>query len=322
MNYRSVIVYGYGTIADELISFFDKHPEYGYKFKGFFDSQDTPSDYLGTYADIEPYVEENEVDEIYCCLPYVEYSNIKKLVDYGDEALIKVKLMTDFRGFSSKNVELERYDHIPILSVNSTPLDDWKNRFVKRSFDIAISSIIILGILSWLYPIVAVLIKLDSRGPILFRQKRTGQDNKNFYCYKFRTMTLNLSSESVQATKNDQRITGLGQFLRKTSIDELPQFWNVLKGDMSVIGPRPHMLKHTEEYSHKIEKFMARHFVKPGITGLAQAKGFRGPTTQLYQMSNRVKLDRFYVENWSLMLDIKILALTAVSIMKGDENAF
>ncbi len=323
LNHKNVVVYGYGDIANELVVFFRAHPEYGYQFKGFFDDKITDGwGIKGSFKEIKDYVKANKIDEIYCCLPYVDYENIRDLIDFGDESLVKIKLLTDFRGFSSKGVALQRYDHIPILSVTSTPLDDWKNRFIKRSFDIAFSLFVIVFIFSWLFPIIALLIKLESRGPVFFKQKRTGQDNKDFYCYKFRSMTVNQDADKKQASRNDGRITRIGRFIRKTSIDELPQFFNVLKGEMSVIGPRPHMLKHTEEYAKKVEKFMARHFVKPGITGLAQAKGYRGETIYLHQMRNRVKLDRFYVENWSILLDIKILAMTTLAMLKGDDNAF
>jgi len=323
LNHKNVIIYGYGAIANELVAFFRLHPEYGYQFKGYFDDKNLDEvGVRGSFEKITDFVNNNKIDEIYCCLPYVDYQNIKKLIDFGDESLVKIKLLTDFRGFSSKGVVLQRYDHIPILSVTSTPLDDWKNRFVKRSFDIVFSFLVLVLICSWLFPLVALLIKLESRGSVFFKQKRTGQDNKDFYCYKFRSMAMNGAADVIQATRNDKRITRIGSFLRKTSIDEFPQFVNVFLGNMSVIGPRPHMLKHTKEYAEKVEKFMARHFVKPGITGLAQAKGFRGETTHLHQMRNRVKLDRFYVENWSILLDFKILGLTTISIIKGDNNAF
>lgn len=319
---KNIIVYGYGPIATELVAFLRLHAEYGYKFLGYFDNNRQSEQIKGTYSELQDFVRNNEVDEIYCCLPYVDYSHIKELIDFGDESLVRIKLLTDFRGFASKNIELHRYEHIPVLSVNSTPLDDWKNRAVKRVFDITFSLFVLIFIFSWLYPIIALLIKIDSKGPILFKQKRTGLNNDDFYCYKFRTMKVNSESDVKQATKDDSRITKLGRFLRKSSLDELPQFLNVLMGSMSVIGPRPHMLSHTEEYAKKVEKFMARHFVKPGITGLAQAKGYRGETKHIRQMQNRVKLDRFYVDNWSLWLDIKIIFMTITSIIKGNENAF
>ncbi len=321
-NFRRVVIVGHGELAEDLHRFFRMHPEFGFKFLGFFDNEKSGNRILGNYDAIKEYVKSNEVDDIYCCLPYVKYSLIKELIDFGDKHLVKVKLLTDFRGFSSKSLSLERYDYIPVLNVSSTPLDDRKNMVTKRVFDILFSSVVIICVFSWLFPLLALLVALDSRGPIFFKQKRTGKDNRTFYCYKFRTMYVNHEADHKQATKHDNRITRIGGFLRKTSLDELPQFFNVLMGHMAVVGPRPHMLKHTEEYSKVIEKFMARHFVKPGITGLAQAKGFRGETNSLDSMKNRVKLDRFYIQNWSLVFDFKIIFLTIYSLFRGDENAY
>lgn len=321
-NYRKVVIFGFGEVAMELRDFFRIHPESGYKFQGYFSNKEKGPQIQGDYHALQDYALEHKIDEIYCCIPYVQYDQIQKLINFGEENLIKVKLISDFRGFSLKGLELERYDHIPVLNVSSIPLDDLKNRVIKRGFDILFSSIFIVTILSWLYPLIALLIKMDSKGPVIFKQPRTGKGNRDFFCYKFRTMKVNNVSEKVQATKYDNRITRLGSFLRRTSIDEFPQFFNVFKGEMSVVGPRPHMISHTEEYSKRINKFMARHFVKPGITGLAQAKGYRGETKELLQMKNRVKLDRFYVENWSLLFDIRILMLTAVSLYKERDKAF
>lgn len=322
MNYRNIIVYGYGEIATELVAYFRLHSEMGYRFNGYFDDNQNESEVIGGFENIKDYVTNNNIDEIYCCLPYVSYSKIRDLIDFGDESLVRVKLLTDFRGFASKSIELERFDHIPVLNITTTPLEDWKNRAIKRAFDVVFSLFVIIFIFSWLFPILALIIKLESRGPIFFKQQRTGQEKKAFNCYKFRSMRVNDGADAVQAVRNDSRITKFGAFIRKTSIDELPQFFNVLSGDMSVIGPRPHMLKHTEEYSKVVEKFMARHFVKPGITGLAQAKGFRGETIKVSQMKNRVKLDRFYVDNWSFWLDVKILFMTLAIMVSGDDNAF
>ena len=193
---------------------------------------------------------------------------------------------------------------------------------MKRIFDITFSMLVITFILSWLMPLIGLIIKLDSKGPVFFRQLRTGKDNHNFWCWKFRTMHMNGDADSKQATKGDPRITRIGSILRKTSLDELPQFFNVLSGDMSVVGPRPHPIMLNEKFSPIIEKFKNRHYVKPGITGLAQAKGFRGETATIHTMKNRVKLDRFYIENWSILLDVKIIMLTMFSLMKGDENAY
>lgn len=321
-NFRNVIIVGYGELSEDLRKFFLLHPEYGYRLLGFFDNRHQSDRILGTFSDIETYAKENDVSEIYCCLPYIRYTQVKSLIDFGEENLIKVKLIADFRGFSMKGLELERYDLIPVINVNPIPLDDYKNRLVKRTFDLVFSSLVIIFLLSWLMPLLAIIIKLDSKGPVFFKQKRTGKDKKAFWCYKFRSMRVNSEADSAQATKHDNRVTRIGAFLRRTSLDELPQFFNVFLGNMSVVGPRPHMLKHTEEYSKVVEKFMSRHFVKPGITGLAQAKGFRGETKNELLMQNRVRLDRFYVGNWSLIFDIKIILLTISSLIKGSDNAY
>ncbi len=321
-NYRNIIIVGYGDIAEEIKKFLRVHPEYGYKFLGFFDNSKIKNITEGKISDIEEFTANNRVDEIYCCLPELRYSQLQKLIHFGEKNFIKVKLIADFRGFEHKGLEIESYDNIPVLNVTSFPLEVRKNKFVKRSFDIAFSTGVILFIFSWLFPLIALAIKIDSKGPIFFKQRRTGKSNNNFWCWKFRTMVENKKADVLQAVPNDERVTFIGNFLRKTSLDELPQFFNVLIGNMSVVGPRPHMLHHTKEYSKKVERFMARHFVKPGITGLAQAKGYRGETTDISFMKNRVKLDRFYIENWSIVLDLKIILLTISSLLKGDENAY
>ncbi|CAN5138493.1 undecaprenyl-phosphate glucose phosphotransferase [soil metagenome] len=321
-NYRKVIIVGYGDIAQDLKNFFISHPEHGYNFLGYFDNIGNGNLFSGKVDDVEQFALDNKVDEIYCCLPYVDYEKVRNIVEFAENQLIKVKVITDFRGFAYKNLTVEYFDEIPILNVTSIPLDNNFNRFLKRSFDILFSMAVIALFMSWLLPIIAFLIKIDSQGPIFFRQKRSGKGNNHFWCWKFRTMHINDECEVRQATKDDPRITRVGFILRKTSIDELPQFFNVLIGDMSIVGPRPHPLKLNEKFSPVIEKFMIRHSVKPGITGLAQAKGYRGETSTTLMMSNRVRLDRFYVENWSIILDMKIIILTVVSIVKGDQNAY
>lgn len=321
-NYRNVVVIGYGDIAEELKKFFRLHPEFGFRFLGFFDSNRNDGLIEGKVEQLSKFARTNRVDEIYCCLPYVKYSQIQNIISFGEKNFIKVKLIADFRGFQNKGLEIESYDSIPVLNVTSFPLEVQKNRLVKRAFDVLFSVAVIIGIFSWLFPIIAIAISIDSRGPIFFKQVRTGKSTTNFWCWKFRTMHKNKNSDTQQASLNDVRITRVGSILRKTSLDELPQFFNVLIGNMSVVGPRPHMLHHTKEYSKKVERFMARHFVKPGITGLAQAKGYRGETPEVSLMKNRVKFDRFYIENWSLFLDLKIILLTIITLIKGDENAY
>jgi len=206
--------------------------------------------------------------------------------------------------------------------MRNIPLDKSLNKIIKRIFDIFFASFIILGLLSWLTPLLAIFIKMESKGPIFFKQKRNGLNYKEFNCYKFRSMRPNEIADLEQVSKNDPRITRIGRFIRKTSIDELPQFFNVLLGDMSVVGPRPHMVSHTEMYARSVDKFMVRHFIKPGITGLAQTNGYRGEVENNYDIINRVKYDIFYLENWSLLLDLKIIFLTVYNAVKGDEKAY
>ncbi len=319
---RNVIIYGYGEVGQELEDFFSERPEFGYRFKGYFDDDPRKSNVRGNLNHLKSIINEEHIEEMYCCLPDLKNRSIRELIDFGDETLIKVKILYDFREISSKGLELQRYEHIPVLNVTAVPLDEKKNRFVKRVFDIAFSSFVMILFLSWFIPLVSILIKIDSKGPVFFRQKRTGKNNNTFGCLKFRTMYVNNTADLQQATRNDSRVTKVGYVLRKTSLDEFPQFINVFLGDMSVVGPRPHMLSHTEKYSKLVEKFMARHFVKPGITGLAQAKGYRGETGNISLMKNRVRFDRFYIDNWSLLLDLKIIFLTIPLLMKGDQQAF
>ena len=204
----------------------------------------------------------------------------------------------------------------------SEPLDMPVNKALKRGFDFVFSLVVLLTIFPVLYLIVAIAIKITSPGPVFFKQLRTGLDGKDFWCYKFRSMRVNKGSDKLQATKDDPRKTKLGDFLRKTNIDEIPQFINVFIGDMSVVGPRPHMLKHTEDYSELIDNYMDRHQVKPGITGLAQVRGFRGETKELHQMANRVRLDVFYIQNWSLVLDLRIIYRTVKNVVDGEKMAY
>ncbi len=321
-NSRYVVVIGYGKSGLELRKFFRLHPEYGFHMLGFFDDKHENDLVIGKVSDLKAFVKEHEVHEVYCYLPKLSGNTIKEMIDFGEQHLIKVKLIPNFNAITNMSYELQHYDQIPVLSVTPTPLDEYKNQLVKRTFDVAFSLFVIVFILSWMIPILALLVKVSSPGPVFFKQKRTGKDNLPFWCYKFRSMYVNQDADSRQATKKDCRITPIGAILRKTSLDELPQFFNVLQGDMSVVGPRPHMLKHTEEYAKSIEKFMSRHFVKPGITGLAQAKGYRGETKSMNLMKNRIRLDRFYIRNWSILLDFKIILLTVLALIEGDEKAY
>jgi len=257
-------------------------------------------------------------------LPITELTNnqILQVVDFADNNLKILKFLPDNKEIYSKKMKYENYEYIPILSLRDIPLQESVNQIAKRAFDILFASAVIIFILSWLTPILAILIRLESKGPIFFKQSRNGFNYKEFDCFKFRSMMPNDDAHLHQATKGDQRVTKVGKFIRKTSIDELPQFFNVLFGDMSVVGPRPHMVSHTNMYAKRVDKFMVRHFVKPGITGLAQVSGFRGEVETDKDIINRVKYDIFYIENWSLLLDIKIIIQTFLNALKGEDKAY
>ena len=321
-NIQLVAVLGYGPLAIQLQRFFQQNPQYGYQISGFFDMQVRSGKKIGGIEDFYNHVTKYKIGEVYCCVPYVSYQHVREVIDWSEDKFIKVKVLNEFRAFSLKGVELERYDNIPILSVTSLPLDDKRNQLLKRIFDVVFASTFLVLIGWWLFAIVALLIKVDSKGPIFFKQLRSGRNNFKFHCLKFRTMHVNLLADSLQATRNDPRITRVGALLRKTSLDELPQFINVLVGTMSIIGPRPHPLVLNELFSERIGKFMSRHSVKPGITGLAQVKGYRGETQKLHDMKGRFRLDVFYIENWTFALDLKIVFQTIGHLFKGSEKAY
>ena len=323
-NVRQVVIVGHGDLATELESYFIKNPGVGYKFLGYFDNDPSKfkSKYLGKVNEVKKYSISHSVDVIFCCLPHLYDKEIKDLIDFAENNLLKIKIMSQFSRLGNKNLTIQKYGGIPIINVSAIPLDSRTNQIIKRLFDIIFSTLVIAFIFTWLVPIIAMLIKLESKGPVFFKQFRNGRDNSPFMCWKFRTMVVNADSDAKQAVKNDPRVTRIGALLRKTSIDEIPQFINVLLGDMSVVGPRPHPIKLNEQFQPRIDRFIQRHAVKPGITGLAQAKGFRGETSVFSDMSGRVRLDRFYVKNWSLVLDFRIIILTVISILRGNENAY
>lgn len=312
---KNVVIIGSDSLSYEIKKYFDSNESIKYNFKGFLCFSNIVN-FEDTYKDLL-----QETDEIYISVSQLDTVQLKEIIDLADQYMIRVKLLTEMVNIESKKMSIEFYDSIPVINLRNIPLDKVPNRILKRSFDIIFSILVVILILSWLYPIIAILIKLTSKGPILFKQIRTGKDNKDFWCLKFRTMRVNLDANQKQATKYDPRITIIGHFLRKTSIDELPQFINVLFGNMSVVGPRPHMIKHTEYYSQFINKYMVRHYVKPGITGLAQAKGYRGETKENKMMQKRIIADIYYIENWSFLLDIKIIIMTILTMIFNNKNA-
>jgi putative colanic acid biosysnthesis UDP-glucose lipid carrier transferase len=315
---KNFILVGKNAASLEIRKHYLMNPQLGYRFLGYFEFG-----FEATLLDeIRRFCVKQEVHEIYCCPNEVTDVTLRQLVDFGLDSLIKIRIVVNSPNRNQQSIHFDSADRQLGSDMSIISLDETRNQFIKRIFDVLFSSVFLVLIMSWLLPIVSIFIKFDSKGPIFFRQLRSGESNKPFWCFKFRTMIVNQESDSKQATKDDPRITKLGQFLRQSSIDELPQFINVFIGNMSVVGPRPHMLKHTEEYSKLIEKFLGRHYVKPGITGLAQCMGYRGETRDLSDMENRVRLDRYYIENWTFWLDIKIIFLTVVSLIRGSDKAF
>ena len=321
-NFRNIILVGSNSSMHNIADFIEEHPELGYKILGCFSNEFEQTDFLGEIEDSFDYAKNHIVDEIFCSITELSHEQIKKFVDFTDNSLIVLKLIPDTKDVYTTKMIVEYFDYIPILSLRKIPFDDPINQFFKRFIDVFLSLFVILFVLSWLTPLLFILIKLESKGPVFFKQTRDGLNGDTFECYKFRSMYLNDLSDEIQATKKDVRITKIGNFIRSTSIDEIPQFFNVFIGDMSVVGPRPHMLSQTKKYAKIVDKFMVRHFIKPGITGLAQVKGFRGEVEKNEDMENRVKLDIYYIENWSFFLDLKIIGQTIINIFKGEDKAY
>lgn len=326
-NQKSVVLVGNEPTVYELYKIL-KNPEYGYNIVGaFYDGVCTQNDFkdlrIGSVGDIFGWLSHHEgINEIYGYFPKEQQETINMISKFCDNHLIRffyIPAIDVFRG----NMTVSFKENIPIIARREEPLRHTQNRFIKRLFDIVFAGLVLLLIFPWIYIIVAIFIKIQSPGPVFFKQERTGLDGKVFKCYKFRSMKVNKDADKIQATKDDPRKFPFGNLMRKTNIDELPQFINVFLGDMSVVGPRPHMLKHTEEYSKLINRFMVRHLAKPGITGLAQVTGFRGETKYIDQMEGRVKKDIEYIENWTFWLDIKIIIKTVTNMLGREKgNAY
>ena len=320
-NFRNVVIIGYTEEAIRLKNLFETRNDYGYRFFGYFSNKKINKNIVGKIEDLKQFVFEKNIDEIYCSLNEITNEQLSDFVDFADENNKSIKFIPDTKEIFTKNLQVDYYEMFPVLSLQKTILHEPTTKIFKRAFDILFAFLVIIFLLSWLVPLLSILIKLESRGPVFFKQGRPGLDEEEFFCYKFRSMRVNITTEK-EASKNDPRVTKIGKFIRKTSLDEMPQFLNVLLGDMSVVGPRPHLWSQNKLYGSKIKKYMVRHYVKPGITGLAQVKGFRGEIETDEDMVNRIKFDVFYIENWSLILDLKIIVQTVVNIFKGEDKAY
>lgn len=328
-NVRKVILIGSHENMQELYHAMTDDPTSGYRVLGYF--EDFPSDrypsdvsYLGHPQEVNNFLKQNvgRVDQLYCSLPSARSAEIVPIINYCENHLVRFFSVPNVRNYLKRRMHFEMLGNVPVLSIRREPLELLENRIVKRTFDIVCSTLFLCTIFPFIYIIVGVAIKMSSPGPIFFKQKRSGEDGKEFWCYKFRSMRVNAQCDTLQATEHDPRKTRIGEIIRKTSIDELPQFINVFKGDMSIVGPRPHMLKHTQEYSLLINKFMVRHFVKPGITGWAQVTGYRGETKELWQMEGRVMRDIWYIEHWTFLLDLYIMYKTVYNAIHGEKEAY
>lgn len=320
-NFRNTVIIGYTEESLRLKEVLENRKDYGYRFFGFFSDKKQNAEIKGKIEDLKKFVIDNKIDEIFCSLNEISNEKLKDLVEFADDNKKAIKFIPDTKQIFSKNLKINYYELFPVLTLQKTELHNPFVKGIKRAFDIIFSLLVIVLLLSWLIPLLAIFIKLESKGPVFFKQGRPGLDEQEFFCYKFRSMRLNGNTEK-EASKNDPRVTKTGRFMRKTSIDELPQFFNVLAGDMSVVGPRPHLWSQNKAYANRIKKYMVRHYVKPGITGLAQVKGFRGEIETEEDMINRIKYDVFYIENWSMIMDLKIIFQTVINIFQGEEKAY
>lgn len=323
-NFLRVAIVGTGPTAMRLYEEMQSDAGFGYKVVGFFSDkprEEFSGTLLGGIDDIEKMARELEIDEIYYTLSGAQEDKLGKVVKIADNNMMRFYYVPQISRRLSRSFRLHNIGVIPTMSIRDNPMENPVNRCVKRVFDLAFSSVVLLFSPIVFIP-VAIAIKLSSPGPIFFKQERTGYKGDTFLCWKFRTMRVNSGADTTQASAGDPRTTRVGKFLRHSSIDELPQFINVWLGQMSVVGPRPHMLKHTEEYARLIDLYMVRHSVKPGITGWAQVNGYRGATDQLWKMEKRIECDVWYVENWSLLLDFKIIVRTMINAISGEENAY
>ncbi len=323
---KKIIILGYNDTAKKLASHFEREG-LNIQIIGYIEDDENVQELshypvLSNISNTLSTAKKMNAQEIFSTITPEQNKYIYDLMYESEKECIRFRIVPNLSIFITREVHIEYYGELPILSLRKEPLDDVGNRIKKRVLDIVVSSFVTVFILSWLIPILGLLIFIESGRPVFFKQLRTGKNKKPFYCWKLRTMRSNKEADLKQATQNDGRITSIGKFLRKTSLDEFPQFINVLRGEMSLVGPRPHMLKHTSDYSNIVEEYMVRQFIKPGITGCAQINGYRGEITNPEQIKMRVNKDLWYLENWKLWLDLRILFLTVYYVFRGDEKAY
>jgi putative colanic acid biosynthesis UDP-glucose lipid carrier transferase len=318
------IILGAGLLGEKVYAELSVYSYMDIQVLGFFDDDPTRNNghLLGTIEEAKAYALDHGISRIYCTLPLSAREKILDFLNFSEDHVIKYYIVPAVGYYTSTPLLLDAVGNMPVFAVRRSPLTYAHNSIIKRFFDVVFSFLFLVTLFPIIYLVTAIAIKISSPGPVFFVQERTGKRGTTFKCYKFRSMRCNEDAHTKQATANDCRKTRVGDILRRTNLDELPQFINVLQGNMSVVGPRPHMLRHTDQYSQLVNKYMVRHFVKPGITGLAQINGFRGETQRVEQMEGRIKRDIWYLENWSLWLDIKIIWETIAVTIKGDKKAY
>jgi len=321
-----IIIIGHNNTAKKLVQYLEEEPLKKHII-GFCEDEENIAELthypvVGEIKNVMELSRQYKATNIYSTIAPEQNHEIYSFIKQADQVCIRFKFIPDLDSFIRLPVHIDYLGPIPMFSIRKEPLDDVSNRIRKRLYDLVVSILVTILILSWMIPLIGLLILLESRGPVFFIQKRSGKNNKPFNCIKFRSMRISKDAHKKQVTKDDKRITRVGKFLRKTNLDEFPQFLNVLVSQMSVVGPRPHMLKHTEDYSKLLDQYMVRQFLKPGITGSAQVNGYRGETRTLNQMQSRVENDLWYLENWSLWLDTKLILITAFNMIRGEKNAY
>ncbi len=328
--YDHVLLVGSTKAAEEFIDAVKKYYYYGYKCIGYIDDQDQlkkECTYLGNLNDLHTILRTTEIDEVFIALPTGENEKIQNCIAICDGLNVKVRILPNLSEFTSSSIYINNIGLLPVVNVGDLPLDKRENRLLKRIFDIVFSLLFFILLGSFIFPLLAIIIKLSSKGPIFFKQERWGLNNKRITCYKFRSMykessEIDEEGNFQQAFKDDPRITLIGKILRKTNMDELPQFWNVLIGNMSVVGPRPHPTQLNIQSMELVDNYMLRHMVIPGITGLAQVNGCRGETRTTEDMQKRVNFDLYYIQRWNFWLDLQIIIQTVINIFRGDQNAY
>lgn len=323
-NIRQIIIIGNSESAQEMHKLAVLKKELGYNILATFSNKKFIN-LKGKPKDSFQFIEnEDGFDEVYCSIDEFSETDINRLVKLAEIHHFNLKFLQDQKTEVTKRLKTDFYNYLPVLSLQEVALNKDLNKIIKRVFDVVFSLFVIVLIMSWLTPLLFILIKLESKGPLFYKHTRNGINYREFTCFKFRSLKVNEEIKGTYVKKEDKRVTKIGKFLRRTSLDEMPQFFNVLLGDMSVVGPRPHMLSYTEDYSKQINKynFIFRHNAKPGITGLAQVKGYRGEIKYKEDIVNRVKYDNFYIENWNLFLDLKIIVFTITNMFKGQSEAY